>query len=139
MSSNTGINTIPVWFGRTNSGVCSFRGIIDDIRIYNRALSFSEIQGYCSVIAGVDEVSDLSSLIKIYPNPSNGNITISFGNALSQKRFIEIFNFLGQKLYSEKNLSSGNQKEINLNVMEGIYFVKMYDGANLYTKKIIVQ
>jgi hypothetical protein len=42
-SINTG-SSVPVWIGRNPDGSNGFHGVIDDVRIYSRALTPSEIQ-----------------------------------------------------------------------------------------------
>jgi len=41
--NNIGVNSVPLWFAKNSNGVPSFKGIIDEIKIYNRALSKTEI------------------------------------------------------------------------------------------------
>ncbi len=41
--NNIGVNTVPLWFAKNSNGIPSFKGIIDEIKIYNRSLSRSEI------------------------------------------------------------------------------------------------
>ena len=38
------VNTLPVWIGANNPNGEYFNGVIDEVRIYNRALSVTEIQ-----------------------------------------------------------------------------------------------
>jgi hypothetical protein len=88
-------------------------------------------------LVGIDEIEN-NNVLSIFPNPSTGNITIVFQNEL-QKGVIEIFNSIGQKVYSEKISSSISRKEINLNAAAGIYFVKVNDGEKVFTKKLIIE
>ena len=73
----------------------------------------------------------------IYPNPSNGNFTISLANSLNNVS-IEIYNILGEKIFQE-NVNTTSLKRINLtNISRGLYFVNVYDGQKKYTRKLIV-
>lgn len=72
--------------------------------------------------------------VLIYPNPSNGNFTVSLEN----KRVIqnlEVYNVVGERIV-QQHLS--NQVSIP-NAQTGIYFVKIDDGLCIYTKRITVQ
>jgi Secretion system C-terminal sorting domain len=74
----------------------------------------------------------------VYPNPSNGIITI--GNTSNiPKYFVTIYDVFGSQISSTKQLS-GNSNDIDLTKMaSGIYFVKMttLDNDLLYSTKII--
>lgn len=83
---------------------------------------------------GIEENNELG--ISIFPNPSNGNFTIrrsSFKMACT----IDIYNLLGEKVYSE--LISSQQKYIDCKLSKGTYFVQIIEGQNQYTKKIMIQ
>ena len=76
--------------------------------------------------------------IRIFPNPSSGNFTITFPD-ITNNGSIEIYSALGERIFSE-SVSLTSKKEINLNnISSGIYFVKVYDGEKYYCKKIIVE
>jgi hypothetical protein len=79
-----------------------------------------------------------SSEVHIYPNPSNGDFIILFENTF-QKGSIWIFNSIGQQVYSENISSPISKKEINLNLPSGIYYVRINDGNNFYTQKMVIQ
>lgn len=69
--------------------------------------------------------------LKIYPNPANGVFQIQ--NSALYK--IEIFNVMGAAIPYQQNAD-----EIDIsNSPKGFYFVKIYDGLNIYTQKIIIQ
>ncbi|WP_452231967.1 T9SS type A sorting domain-containing protein [Lacinutrix sp. MEBiC02595] len=87
-------------------------------------------------LLSVAEVNPLESL-KIFPNPSTGNTTIS--NAPSIKN-IEIYNILGSIVKSV--LVENNSKiELNLNALsKGMYLVRLTDvSGNTKTQKLILE
>jgi len=68
-----------------------FNGLLDDIRIYNRALKESEIE---SILNSLDENQIInSSSVNVYPNPSKGIITIDTELEIYST---EIINFTGK-------------------------------------------
>jgi hypothetical protein len=79
-----------------------------------------------------------SSPFSIYPNPSNGNITIAFQDGLKNGT-LEVFNSIGQEIYSDKISGSISKKDINLNAATGIYFVKVNDEEKVFTKKLVIE
>jgi photosystem II stability/assembly factor-like uncharacterized protein len=75
--------------------------------------------------------------VSVFPNPSDGIFQIAFDN--SGITSLEIFNVLGEKVYSTTNFIHGIPCEINLsNSPKGIYFVKIYEGKIFYSEKIMI-
>lgn len=73
----------------------------------------------------------------IYPNPVYGMLTISLpqGSNLS----VNIFNAIGQKLYENKNPSSGGMTEVNtMKWSAGVYWVQIAGNDFYEVKKILV-
>ena len=71
----------------------------------------------------------------IYPNPNDGNFTISTSNLTLNK--VIIYNVLGKKV-QELNGNENKSLQINLH-NKGVYFIELTDNAgNARTKKIIV-
>src|SRR5205823_2983480 len=79
---------------------------------------------------GVHELSFGNNNFLIYPNPSNGSFKIK-GAPLNTN--LEIFNMLGEKIYSVILNESENKIEMK-NASAGIYFVKMSAGEKVYTQ-----
>jgi hypothetical protein len=80
------------------------------------------------------DVKTIKGHVLIYPNPSNGNFTVSIEN----KRpilHLEVFNVVGERILQQEE---SNQVSIP-NAQTGIYFIKIDDGTGIYTKKITVQ
>lgn len=61
-----------------------------------------EIESECSSL--VEDQKDLNSLVKIYPNPSNGNLNIENRSGL-KIQYIRIYDKLGHLLYINKDTS----------------------------------
>lgn len=70
--------------------------------------------------------------LKLYPNPSNGNIFID----LDEKDFtLEVMNLNGQTVHKEKN----NSNKIDLTFLEsGVYILKITTKGNSYFNKVII-
>lgn len=76
------------------------------------------------------------SNVSIYPNPSNGMITISGINGVST---IEVVNSLGQVVHTINSNTSSIVK-FDLSNRKGVYFVKLMDKSGiLTTKKVIIK
>ncbi len=85
-----------------NNSAYNFKGVLDDIRIYNRALSADEIKTL------YDQTTDISgktgaspsefALLPNYPNPFNNHTRIIFTLGVRDRVFIDIYNIRGQHI-----------------------------------------
>ncbi|MCH8318672.1 MAG: T9SS type A sorting domain-containing protein [Bacteroidetes bacterium] len=87
--------------------------------------------------------NDLSTNVRIYPNPTkaNFNISIQGKNKLGEVT-LEITNLIGQTMLKEKIEVSAKKysKEINTDKFaKGLYFVRLSDKDNSIIRKLIVQ
>lgn len=112
----------------------------------NTTLFFSSLNGgygrelwkYDGLKTEINETKNSSSF-NIYPNPSNGIFHFSFDNILKGNDALEIYNMLGEKVYSA-DLKQQTTNEIDLSMSpKGIYLVQVYEGAKVYNRKIVVQ
>lgn len=138
----------------TNS---DFNGLIDDIRIYNKTLTVNEItslynENSCfktvivsdtlkiSSITGFNELPFEFGTVKVYPNPSNSNITLDASN-ISGNYNIKITNSLSQTVYT--SIINKQKTIINLSSLggSGVYYLLIQDNSNkvLETKKLILE
>ena len=65
-------------------------------------------------------------MIKFYPNPATSVINFEFQRSFDKSYSLQIFNFMGKKVYELKTLSS----RININLDEfyrGIYIFQLRD------------
>jgi hypothetical protein len=88
---------------------------------------------------GVEEALGKENDLEIYPNPSNGNFSITPKVNHNKLQTVEIYNIVGKLIYSE---TIKNRSTFNINISQspkGIYFVKFNDGEKITTEKIIVQ
>jgi uncharacterized delta-60 repeat protein len=84
-----------------------------------------------TIISGAEEVKLKEQKFAVYPNPSNGKITVV------AKGKLEIYNLMGEKIY-EQTLNE-NSTILNVNTVRGIYFVRVSDGEKLFTEKLVIQ
>jgi beta-glucanase (GH16 family) len=75
--------------------------------------------------------------ITIYPNPSDGHFTLTI-DGIENEYLIQIFNNLGQTIYSLKKSCLSN--ELNLEEWgKGVYFIKISTSNEQMIKKILIQ
>ncbi len=92
---------------------------------------------------GVNNVKDTGGIVNVYPNPCNGIFTIQFNKAeLGAKNTIQIYNMLGDKIYSEGLKNTGYKSLIDISSQpSGIYLYRVASEAGniITTGKISIQ
>lgn len=84
-----------------------------------------------SVLTSVDDVNNLSG-IGMYPNPNNGNFTISGTLKSGKELSIEVLNTIGQIVFADKTLVINNalNKQVNLSgIANGVYILRLKAGG----------
>jgi len=85
------------------------------------------------------QISKISQSLKIYPNPSSDVFNLSIQGITLENFEVGIYNMTGNLVYS-KSYKNENFKSLQIDIKEfpvGIYFVKLQNGAEVYTSKII--
>ena len=103
-------------------------------------VTFSDVPLDGGAMVSVDEFADdLSSRIMLYPNPSDGNMTLEMsGNAGFDEATVSILGLTG-KVY-DSFVWHGETKQLNLTAYSnGVYFVKIKTGEGMAMRKIIIQ
>lgn len=93
-----------------------------------------------ALTVGINEPVLMNSGFNIYPNPSNGNVNIELEGLGNIEKKIEVYNQVGQIVHEEKINNMINNASIDLeNFSNGIYFLKVSNGLQSETKKLIIQ
>lgn len=79
---------------------------------------------YVNVVwVGLDE-NKLLQNVKLFPNPTSGNLFLEIENLEIENAELKIYNMLGEKMIEFDNIRDENRLQINLgNQHEGIYFI----------------
>ena len=96
---------------------------------------------YFSKPALANGLTDLSfeNTLNIFPNPSNGNITIKFENSISKNISIKVINLLGE-VVNATNSYLNESATIDLsNLANGFYYIQINCDGKMATKKIIIK
>lgn len=117
-----------------------FNGDIDDIFIYNRVLSATEMQQFTQVLTHNNAFSDVENQLQIAPNPAYEGFEISV-SGLDRPARIEIYTVEGKKVYEneiETHLLISNERH---QIMpKGMYIVKVFQAIDRlsWTEKLII-
>lgn len=110
--------------------------------VYFDDISLSETPNPEPLTVGIEE--EIDALVNIFPNPNNGEFTISYPSIGTQLEEIEVYNLLGQRILTISELENAENDEtysVNLNkygIDRGIYFISFGDAKNKVQRKIIV-
>lgn len=94
--------------------------------------------------AGLKQTGTSDFGLQIFPNPVNGNSTVSFMLNKNAEVTVEAFDVLGKKvatMANQKNFSKGEHSFIvdKNTFYPGLYFLKLISGENIVVKKFVVE
>lgn len=112
-----------------------FKGKLDDLGIWNKALSLGEIQAlYSEIPTGVANLHTLEGL-QVYPNPANTILNIDTREMKSPSD-LSIFNALGELVFSAKLESKSQLISIEMLPM-GVYTLQISNNGQSYTQRLL--
>ncbi len=113
---------MPIWIGRGVSGNY-FNGSIDDIGIWNRALTPAEVVTLYESTLSVDTIS--ASSVKVYPNPASDFLQLEI-DAQEVGSTYQIMDDLGRVVATD--ILDTTSAEIAISTLKtGLYFLKIGD------------
>ncbi|MEI6488554.1 MAG: choice-of-anchor tandem repeat GloVer-containing protein [Bacteroidota bacterium] len=133
MTSLGGANNLGVIF-KYNLNTSTY-SVIHDFNGSQGSKPFGSLVEYNPSGVGVQNFDSKDNSIGIYPNPSNGMVTITFSSVPNE---LEVIDATGKTVYATKptNLST----TLNLqNKAKGIYLIKCRDSKTVTTQKIIIE
>jgi hypothetical protein len=125
----------------------NFKGIIDDVSIYNYALSSSEIEDLFDQSTPIKAPADQGvpqsySLLQNYPNPFNPSTIINYELPITNDVQLSIFNLMGQKiatLVSERQEVGYHSVQWDASgLASGVYYYQIKAGAYIDIKKMLL-
>jgi hypothetical protein len=135
-----------ITYADRNTKIYSFNGAIDDMRIFRRALSSSEINSIKnqSTTLAKNEIvfakkSEDASRISLWPNPNTGVLNVNFADPVSDLK-IRLVDISGKEVFS-KNYLQLNRQEISIelqNIDNGYYFIQFEADGKIETNKLVI-
>ena len=110
-----------------------FDGVHGDVYYKDASFSYTDLRQ--------ETKENTQSISGIYPNPTNGNFQIKLGTRLGKEVNIEVYNSMGQKVYSSFDFSSSTSfvKDISLkNLEDGIFLIRVGGDQTTNNWKIIL-
>lgn len=125
-----------------------FNGAIDDVHVYDRSLTYGEIDSlYNKQVTSISSVSpshpNKYALSQNYPNPFNPATTIEYALPKAEKVHLTVFNMLGQEVATLVNgeaMQAGvHSATFNAeNLPSGVYYYRINAGDFSETKKMLL-
>jgi len=136
-----------LYIGTSGEMESYFKGVIDEVRLYNYALTPQEISDlYQEYLSGVNDVFPEDFVLRLdnYPNPFNASTKIVFSLPKANHVILSVYNVVGQEM---KRLFQGQKKPGTYEVFfdaadlqSGVYFYRLYGiGINLTRKMLIIK
>jgi hypothetical protein len=125
----------------------NFKGILDDLRIYNYALSSTEIEDLYNQSTSIELHTEPGIPIDYvlrqnYPNPFNPTTVIRYQLPVAGDVVLTVFNLLGQKaatLFSGRQQAGYYSIEWDASEMaSGIYYYKLEAGPFIEIKRMLL-
>lgn len=101
------------------------------------APSFSDtgVIKYCQTPVGIEFIYEKKSEFEIFPNPCNGKFNLIIPDEWKPSR-LEIYNTLGELVF--KTTLNSKQETLNLNLDDGIYFIRLTADKSFAGKMLLV-
>jgi hypothetical protein len=148
LSTSVGTNNIDATIGHhlNPSFPYWFSGSMDELAIFNKVLTDSEMQTVYNYLwgrpgLGIVSVEENNS-IAVFPNPTTGNFRISGTVSSNQNAVIELKNVVGRVVYKQEIVVNANKidKQIVLSpeMANGIYFLSVIVSDQKLTQKVVL-
>ena len=117
-------------FHRVDIGACTLKVPIGSVSAYENAYGWSDFN-IVGIDVGIETIE--SDVVKIYPNPTDGELKISLSEA-SEVKNIEVIDLLGRLV--ETQFIASRCLDIS-NLSAGMYLVRITTENGMVTRKII--
>lgn len=136
---NADFSTLPGSCGIDNGG-------FSDNRVFTRtsdeAMEICFTFNTCETcLVGVEEVNVVESL-KVFPNPAQDVLNVSFNSPTSQNVVVNVINNIGQVVMNQNLGSVVGQRTIQLNVNQlatGVYAIQISNGKTTQVERVTVK
>ncbi|MBC7412672.1 MAG: T9SS type A sorting domain-containing protein [Bacteroidia bacterium] len=129
---------------RNSSGIIveTLQRTQNDINGFGQCFSYSLSRLKKEIEPKAPQISILHNAIKIYPNPTEGKVTIDIISETNDVVTLNIYELNNRVVYTQKNiaLTSGLATlNLNLDLQSGLYTLKIQGQTTNYIEKLIIQ
>jgi hypothetical protein len=127
----------PAAFSIGQTGYCG-TGVYDS----NISMDTVDFWAYTPSDEGIENVSQKSIEINIYPNPSQGQMTINFSSLDNSSILIHVLNIDGKIICNSnlKTVTGANYFNLDVsNLSKGIYFLELTSNKDTQIRKIVLE
>lgn len=123
------INGLHKWYGTPTNDISYCQTIWKFFSQYSRNITLTSFKN----------ISDKNTQVRIYPNPSDGIVTIDFSILKEKCSTLKIYSIEGSLVYS-KSIFTEQQITLNNLLNKGLYIVELVtEEGSIITQKIVVQ
>lgn len=97
---------------------------------------------YVSACTGIPVINSLGNALHVYPNPAEGQVTVSFLSKVAGNYLLKVTDVIGQTIIEDagKTIEGENKYSINLDgKAKGVYLIILQNGDETYNAKLIVE
>ncbi len=146
-------SNLGVWDGSSWSNIgTGMNGEVNTITVYNNELyiggAFTDAAGIAvnniakySVVSGIQSLQSDVNLFRIFPNPANENVSITYDLKAIANLSIDVYDVLGKKVVvsmDEKQTGSGTKQFNTTSLPIGNYIVRLQANGQNYIQKLSV-
>ncbi len=91
--------------------------------------------------SGIGEMTEISSVVTLYPNPAQDKLTVEFTSNMNGKVQVNVFNLFGQKVINMETPASQGLNILNLNTSElakGVYVFELLNADETERQKFMI-
>ena len=89
------------------------------------------------IIMGMEDI--INNKLLIYPNPSNGFVTIENKIQTNCNSSVHLIDVLGKEIYRRDNLSGTKNTFDFSGLSDGLYLLTLNCGINKFTQKLVIK
>jgi hypothetical protein len=87
------------------------------------------------------EAGNILNMLALYPNPTDGKLTLSLGEGFTEKVNVQVFSGQGKLLLSEEGMMDMVSQTLNQRLSQwssGIYLIQLRTGNKMYAKQFVL-
>jgi len=92
-------------------------------------------------VLGLDTPNQLKGMVTLYPNPTQGNVTVEINGEPGNDVSVEVFDMLGRKVSEVKGQSIGGSQKLDINLSaaagDQVFVVRVHVGEKTGSYKLL--